>query len=76
VARAFRSDAIVSLQFRPLVLTWTFTVIVRAVTKNRTIIAGEYRAALTAARTRDYIFPSPAHYRTVHLNRPAACKAS
>jgi len=30
VARAFRSDAIVSLQFRPLLPRWTFTVVVRA----------------------------------------------
>ena len=34
VARAFRSDAIVSLQFRPLLPTWTFTVIARADTKR------------------------------------------
>jgi hypothetical protein len=30
VTRAFRSDAIVSLQFRPLLTTWTFTVVARA----------------------------------------------
>jgi len=56
VAGAFRSHAIVSLQFRPRLTRWIFTVVVRAGKKQSTILAGEYRAARTAARAEDYIF--------------------
>jgi hypothetical protein len=42
VARAFRSDAIVSLQFRPLLTRWIFTVVVRAGKKQSTMLAGDF----------------------------------
>jgi hypothetical protein len=40
VTRAFRSDAIVSLQFRRLLTPWIFTVIVRADNKGLDDFAG------------------------------------
>jgi hypothetical protein len=61
VARAFRSDAIVSLQFRPPLTRWTFTVIVRADAKSPTMLAGD---CVLSARQRGvkvlfFLLPSP-----------------
>jgi len=60
VARAFRSDAIVSLQFRPQPPRWIYTVVVRADNKAPAIIVGN--TVLPARQHRGdniFFYPSP-----------------
>jgi hypothetical protein len=55
VTRAFRSGAIVSLQFRPLLTTWIFTVVVRAENRKlRRFFVGD--ACCRRQHERVYIF--------------------
>jgi hypothetical protein len=54
VARAFRSDAIVSLQFRPLLPTWTFTVVVQADSPKIGRFSRTTACCREAARIEDY----------------------
>jgi hypothetical protein len=72
VARAFRNDAIVSLQFRPLLPTWTFTVVARSDAKTSDDAGGGLRAAGTAARRQNYFSRDPS--LQIQLNRASNLK--
>jgi len=59
VARAFRSDAIVSLQFRPRMAQWMFTVVVPAADKiSVTTLPVVTRRRAGSARA-DLLFSAP-----------------
>jgi Flp pilus assembly CpaE family ATPase len=58
VTRAFRNLAIVSLQFRPLLTTWIFTVVVPADKISWTILPSVTRCRAGSAMA-DLLFSAP-----------------